>query len=120
MKEISYNAFRLFSKVLANETRFNIIMVLIERELSVSEICEALNYEQSRVSHNLKCLLNCGFVDFERRGRERVYRIKPEIREIMLRIGEHIRAYEDSLEKCEMLENMNKVVAWRGARQKKC
>ena len=105
MKNISYNAFRLFSKVLANETRFNIVLLLIEKERSVSEICEALNYEQSRVSHNLKCLLNCGFVDVEQMGRERIYKLRPEIKEIMLGIGKHIKAYEENLERCEILES---------------
>ena len=105
MKNISYNAFKLFSRVLANETRFNIVLLLMEKEHSVGEFCEALNYEQSRVSHNLKCLLNCGFVDVEQRGKERVYRLKPEIKEIMLGISKHIKAYEENLEKCDILES---------------
>lgn len=105
MKNISYEAFRLFSKVLANETRFNMVLLLMEKEQNVSDICKALNYEQSRVSHNLKCLLNCGFVDVEQRGRERVYKLRDEIKGIMLGISKHIEAYEENLESCNILEN---------------
>lgn len=98
-----YESFKLFSGVLANRTRFDIVMQLMEREMSVLELCDALGYEQSRVSHNLRCLLNCGFVDVEQQGRRRVYRLSPEMRELISGIKNHIQLYESRLRRCGIL-----------------
>ncbi|MHA1970468.1 MAG: ArsR/SmtB family transcription factor, partial [Candidatus Thorarchaeota archaeon] len=43
----------LFFKGLANETRLSLLRTLNKRPMSVSELCTELDYEQSRVSHNL-------------------------------------------------------------------
>ncbi len=99
-----YESFKLFASVLANRTRFDIVMQLMEREMSVLELCDALGYEQSRVSHNLKCLLNCGFVEVEQRGRRRIYRLVPEIRELVSKIIRHILLYEARLRECGILK----------------
>ncbi|MEK6946219.1 MAG: metalloregulator ArsR/SmtB family transcription factor [Nanoarchaeota archaeon] len=56
------NLHRLFFKAFSNETRLDIINLLKSKPLTVSEICEKTGFEQSRVSHNLRCLQNCGFV----------------------------------------------------------
>ena len=63
----------LFFKAFSNETRLKIIDLLKEGALTVTEICEKTGFEQSRVSHNLKCLENCGFVIAEQNGKWRKY-----------------------------------------------
>ena len=98
-----YESFKLFASVLANRTRFDIVMKLMEGESSVLELCNALGYEQSRVSHNLRCLLNCGFVKVEQRGRRRVYTLTPEVRELVSRIMGHLKLYEVRLRECSIL-----------------
>jgi len=107
-----YESFKLFARVLSNRTRFDIVMQLMEREMSVLELCEVLGYEQSRVSHNLKCLLNCGFVEVKQRGKRRIYRLNNEIKDLILNIKKHIQLYESRLKECGILkeENLLKVI----------
>lgn len=100
-----FRSWKLFADVLSNKTRFDIVMLLREEgELNVSEICTKLGYEQSRVSHNLKCLLNCGFVEVRQDGKNRVYRIREEIKTILDGIEKHILEYEKRLVSCGILE----------------
>ena len=100
-----YESWKLFADVLSNKTRFDIIMLLKkEGELSVSKICKRLNYEQSRVSHNLRCLLNCGFVEVEQRGKNRIYRINDEMRRILNELEKYITEYERKLVSCGILK----------------
>jgi len=97
--------YKVFFKALSNRTRFEIIKLLRESgPKSVSEICEELGFEQSRVSHNLKCLVACGFLDVEERGRLRVYYLDQNLAEMMDLLDEHLRRYGDKLRKCEILK----------------
>lgn len=100
-----YESWKLFADVLSNKTRFDIIMLLKKKkELSVSKICKKLGYEQSKVSHNLKCLLNCGFVEVEQRGKNRIYRINDEIKRILGGLEKYIAEYEKRLVSCGVLK----------------
>ena len=65
---------KLFLKALSNETRLLVLESLRTRPKCVSEISEDLDFEQSRVSHSLKCLCNCGFVEVKPKGKKRIYR----------------------------------------------
>ena len=58
MKSKSYN----FFTHLSNPTKFKIIMCLREQPLSVTEIINNLNEEQSKISHNLSSLTQCSIV----------------------------------------------------------
>ena len=113
-----YESWKLFADVLSNKTRFDIVMLLREnREMSVSEICQKLGYEQSRVSHNLRCLLNCGFVEVERRGKNRIYRISNEVEGIINELENYISEYEKRLVSCGVLreEKGKEELVQRGA-----
>jgi DNA-binding transcriptional ArsR family regulator len=66
-------------EVLGNEVRMSIIQLLMEKELTVLEICKKLNKEQSLISHSLKQLRECSFVDFRKEGKQNVYYLKSEI-----------------------------------------
>ena len=62
-----------FFSTLANPTRLAIIELLDERPMSVSELVEALDEEQSMVSHNLRPLVRCHFVTRKRKGKSNIY-----------------------------------------------
>ena len=65
-----------FFRVLSDPTRLRILELLLERPRTVSELVEALDCPQSRVSNHLACLRWCEFVDTERDGRQITYRIR--------------------------------------------
>ncbi len=67
--------YREFFRALSNQTRFSIVQLLRERPHYVNEMAERLGIEQSRISHNLACLLNCGFVEWDWNGKNKVYRL---------------------------------------------
>lgn len=96
MKNLSY---RLFFKAF-----LKIIKVLEKGPKSVSEIIKETNFEQSRVSHNLKCLKNCGFVLSKRNGRKVIYYLNEEtILPIIKSIENYLEKYSTYLEKCGIL-----------------
>ena len=68
--------YHLCFETLANELRIQIIKALQEKPLSVKELVEKIKAEQSRLSHSLEMLKLCNYVDFEARGRERIYFLK--------------------------------------------
>lgn len=103
MKELSY---RLFFRAFANKTRFEIIKLLRKGPRSVNEICRALEFEQSRVSHNLKCLEACGFVLSKQNGKNKIYSLdRKHIMPILDKIDGHIERYSKRLESCGILKN---------------
>lgn len=75
MKCKSYN---LFFETISNKTRLKILELLNKRAMSVNEICKELNEEQSKVSHNLKKLADCHFLDVKRIGKKRIYSLNKE------------------------------------------
>ena len=92
MKYISYDD---FFTVLGNKQRVKILQYLnTEGEKSVSDIGSRLKIEQSAVSHNMRRLLQCHFVDVERQGKERVYAINSEtMKPLFNLINKHVESY---------------------------
>lgn len=70
MKCISYD---LFFRNFANPERMKILLALKEKPLSVGEISEKLDIEQSRISHALAPLKHCSIVQSVRKGKQVVY-----------------------------------------------
>jgi DNA-binding transcriptional ArsR family regulator len=103
MKDHSYV---FFFKALANETRMNIINALKEhKHANVSELCEELDLEQSRVSHNLKCLVFCGFVKNSRDGKNVIYSLnKDAVNPILKVANRHVEKYAKNLRECKVLK----------------
>ncbi|MBD3208966.1 winged helix-turn-helix transcriptional regulator [Candidatus Woesearchaeota archaeon] len=62
-----------FFTTLANKTRLSILYTLREGDKSVNQIVQRTGFEQSLVSHNLKLLKHCSFVDSAVRGKQRIY-----------------------------------------------
>jgi DNA-binding transcriptional ArsR family regulator len=65
---------RLF-KVLGNPKRLQLIYLLIQRSMSVSEISSTLNWEQSGVSHQLQLLRKYNLVQQHRHGKVVIYHL---------------------------------------------
>ena len=102
MIEFSY---KLFFMAFSNKTRFEIIKLLRKGPRNVSEICKELGFEQSRVSHNLKCLESCGFVNTEWSGKNKIYCLDKEyIIPILNDIDAHINHYNKRLKTCGVIK----------------
>ena len=70
----------------------SILLHLKERkELSVSELMELLQMEQSALSHQLRILKDASLVSSSVKGKNRIYRLKEQhIYEIIQQIVEHV------------------------------
>ena len=100
------NLHRIFFKAFSNQTRLEIIDLLKDGPLTVTDICEKLSFEQSRVSHNLKCLENCGFVNSEQNGKWKKFSLDEEtVLPIVNLFDNHISKFRNRLECCEVVEN---------------
>lgn len=107
MSKKDFNLHKLFLKALSNETRLLVLETLRTGPKCVNEISENLGFEQSRISHNLKCLCNCGFVEVERKGKKRIYKIDKEtIVPFFETIDKHVTKYGQRLVTCETLADV--------------
>ncbi len=95
--------YREFFRALANPARFSIVQLLRAQPHNVSQIVEKLALGQSHVSHNLACLLNCGFVQWEWNGKNKLYQINPELLPVLSGIDKHLSRYAPSLDSCQVL-----------------
>ena len=102
--------YREFFRALSNQTRFSIVQLLRNKPHYVNEMVEKLGIEQSRVSHNLACLLNCGFVEWEWNGKNKVYRLNSDLQPILTGIEKHLVKYAPALDSCRTLESESKPV----------
>ena len=85
-------SYKVFFETISNKTRLAIVELLQKRSMSVTEICETLNEEQSKISHNLKKLTDCHFLDVEQKGKQRIYSLNRETVMPMLNLVEkHVR-----------------------------
>ncbi len=100
------NLHRLFFKAFSNQTRLEIISLLRKSPMTVTEICKKTGFEQSRVSHNLRCLENCGFVKITPNGNFRKYSLDGEtIVPIIDLFEKHIQKYKKRLENCGIIQD---------------
>src|SRR5690625_7214600 len=88
IKEDVVNLFQAFS----NKTRLNILFVLKQQPLTVTEICEKLDVSQSAISHQLRRLKLARLVTNKREGRKIIYNYaKQHSQDIIQLISEHER-----------------------------
>ncbi len=91
----------LFFSTLANPTRLAILELLRDGPRNVTEISEALNQEQSMISHNLKPLERCGFVFSERKKKEHFYSLNKETMDRLFKVfSYHAEKYCPTEGKC--------------------
>lgn len=66
-------------RALADETRQDILRLLLEDELNVTDICQKFHCTQPTISHHLNILKNCDLVDARKEGKMIYYRVKKEV-----------------------------------------
>ena len=94
MGHMKCESYDLFFETFSNKTRMKIIEALSLGPKSVSEICKVVGEEQSKVSHNLKKLMECNFLDFIRQGKRRIYSLnKDTIIPILELVNKHVHRY---------------------------
>ncbi|MGC8533536.1 MAG: ArsR/SmtB family transcription factor [Candidatus Parvarchaeum sp.] len=98
------NATDLFFDAFANKNRFDILMQLKNKEMCAGDLQKILGLEQTNLSHNLKCLMNCKFISVRKEGRKRIYRINNETKELVDDISKHVKNYETYLKRCGILK----------------
>ena len=97
----------MFFSTLANPTRLAILELLRKSPKNVTEIADALNQEQSMISHNLRPLERCMFVFSERRKKERFYSLNKETMEPLFKIfAHHARKYCPTDGKCLTIKHL--------------
>ncbi|MEE9525671.1 MAG: metalloregulator ArsR/SmtB family transcription factor [Candidatus Woesearchaeota archaeon] len=87
-------SYAVFFETIANKTRQKILTTLELRPMSVSEICKTINEEQSKISHNLKCLAECHVLDVKQKGKQRIYSLNKETMvPLMKLVTKHVEKY---------------------------
>ena len=78
-------------KVFGDSTRIKILYALTQGEKNVTEICAALEMNQSAISHQLKLLKNAKLVHSRRKGKQMIYALADDhVRTIIAMGKEHI------------------------------
>lgn len=91
----------LFFAAVGDRHRVRILDSLMKKPMSVKALSSSLKIEQSNLSHHLKCLLDCKFVDVNVKGRSRTYSINPNVRKIIKPFNSYIRDYGTYLKTCK-------------------
>lgn len=87
-------AYNVFFETISNKTRLAIVECLIETSKSVTEICSCLDEEQSKISHSLKKLADCNFIDVKQEGKKRIYSLNKEtIVPLMKLVDKHVHTF---------------------------
>ena len=89
-EEELYDLAELF-KVFGDSTRIRILFQLFDKELSVGELADLLNMNQSAVSHQLKVLKQVKLVKNRRDGKSIIYSLDDEHVRTIIAMGiDHI------------------------------
>lgn len=89
-EEELYDLAELF-KVLGDSTRIKILFELFGKEVSVGEMADELNMNQSAISHQLKVLKQAKLVNARREGKSMIYSLADEHVRTIIAMGiEHI------------------------------
>ncbi|MFC1803015.1 ArsR/SmtB family transcription factor [Thermoproteota archaeon] len=95
-----------FFSTLANPTRLAIIEHLHKKPMSVTELVEAIDQEQSMVSHNLRPLTRCKFVTRKREGKNNVYYLNHETMDpILVAVENHFEKFCSNGANCPLVND---------------
>jgi DNA-binding transcriptional ArsR family regulator len=85
----SYN---MFFETIAPELRMKILQTLKKKSMSVTELTKQLDEEQSKVSHSLKKLVECRFVEVKKKGKQRIYSLnKDTVLPLLKLVEKHVQ-----------------------------
>lgn len=87
---------------MADPSRLRILGVLRGGELRVSDIVEQTGLSQPNVSKHLRCLLGCGLVEREQRGREAYYAPVANLNSLFAALDELLDQVADSVGCCTL------------------
>ena len=87
------SAYYPFFKKLANPLRIAIVVALAKKDMSVSELCQELHVEQSKISHALHELAGCFIVTAKKQGKERIYKLNKTIVPLFRLIDKHSKKF---------------------------
>lgn len=94
---VQFENIKPFFNALGNETRFEIMRLVAERPRTVTDICCALGCKQSRISNDLKCLRECGYLHVEKRGNQRIYSLDTNIAPILFSVTKDLQNLAQTL-----------------------
>ena len=78
-------------KGFADPTRVHILYLLVEQELCVNDIAEAVDISQSAISHQLRLLKQMHLIKFRREGKNLLYSLADDHVKTILQMGlEHV------------------------------
>ena len=98
-----------FFSTLANPTRLGIIETIKEHPKNVTQIAHELDQEQSMISHNLRPLVLCSFIQVKREGKHRIYSINKEtIEPLLIIIEKHYHKFCNDGQTCPHKQNLKK------------
>jgi len=84
----------LFFETLSTKLRWKILEILREKSRTVSEICKIVKEDQSKISHNLRKLKDCHFINVKKMGKERIYSLNQEtILPLLNLVDKHMKRY---------------------------
>ncbi|WP_238375204.1 ArsR/SmtB family transcription factor [Thermosipho melanesiensis] len=83
-----------FFKILSDQTRLKILVLLFEKEQNVSELQRQIGVTQSNISHQLRILRQANLVRYRKIGRNVYYRLYDEHVEIIIKYAmEHLKEF---------------------------
>ena len=86
-------------QAIADPIRRDIIELLAKDSLSVNEVAEKFEISRPAISKHLKILNECGIIDFNQQGRERICLIQPDkLIPVFLWIKQYNQLWEDRID----------------------
>lgn len=83
-----------FLKTLGHPGRMELMLLLLQDPMNVTELVKKSGLEQSAVSHHLRRLKLCNFVQAQAHGKERVYSVNEETVGPLFRLmDKHVKKY---------------------------
>jgi len=88
------NSYHAFFDTISNKTRMNIVESLMQSPKCVNDIAQDIKEEQSKVSHNLKKLMECNFLDVKQQGKKRIYSLNRDtVIPILRLVDKHVSKF---------------------------
>jgi|SRR3989339_1669548 len=78
----------------ANPTKLEIITLLKDKPMCVNEMVKSIQEEQSKISHNLKKLVDCHILTVKQNGKLRIYSLNTDtVLPILNLVKKHVQCH---------------------------